>query len=446
MSRKAVGLVMVLCALVPFISIYISWLEYTDAQLAEELAKAQANESATLSTQQAPPAAASPLPQAAATVPAKTTTVLELSPRGKQVEVLLVFSMLIAPRPLCPSLEQWTPEMHKWLAFFEAKLVPLREEIKTSALHSARGDFNPSSDFFLADATVGAAQGDVLRAVEALEAFTARLRWETDLGGVWGLDLYQVRLVLDVLGQLVYLKAGTPELMERAFAAVAAYQSLVHPTASVANSRVFAAKGFEEWQERGFLESVEEMGINNGVRSWLWAGPLCRPFFNKDALTHLGYLERLEKITRRSPGQQGEDLIELQREIESLSLLYPTSKFVIDEVGRHQARLQLEGQRKLLYIAYLAQQFALERDAFPQTLDMLALTKEMLEDPLAGETLLYERDAVDPLKARVFRKMVIEVRPPDFVSLPLTSADCSGLNEVYVFPAAQAESAFQYPS
>ena len=131
--------------------------------------------------------------------------------------------------------------------------------------------------------------------------------------------------------------------------------------------------GFEYWKKRSLTETVSQAGLYWGTRSWLWATPICRPWFDKDQQVTIDMVARMMEIENR-PYYKAKTALDLIRaDADALSVanmaVKPRIMWRLD-MFKMQAIFEMELDVTQLQIAI--EQHHRTHGNYPETLDAIS--------------------------------------------------------------------------
>ncbi len=167
----------------------------------------------------------------------------------------------------------------------------------------------------------------------------------------------------------------------------------------------------ERWKKESYSDFVEKSGIYWGTRSWLWARPICRPWFNEDMRQRLDLLTQILDVCDR-PYYEAQPVLD-QITCESYNLANGASTYFIQSaIEECQGQAEFEAVMDMMRIGLLLKQYHSTNGSFPETLDVFApqFSGKLPIDPLTGVSYEYSS------KAPSFSKEVNEAEQQVFIA------------------------------
>ena len=152
---------------------------------------------------------------------------------------------------------------------------------------------------------------------------------------------------------------------------------------------------FEDWKKESFASLVDDVGLYWGTRSWLWARPMCRPWFNKDQQLRIEMITRMLDVPDLPYYQVKPTLDQIEADINGLPYVNVTAQKHARwylEAFSWQADLELTIDVTQMRIAI--EQYRAKHEKYPETLDAVAdwFGGTLPVNPCTGTPYSYELD------------------------------------------------------
>jgi hypothetical protein len=150
---------------------------------------------------------------------------------------------------------------------------------------------------------------------------------------------------------------------------------------------------FEDWKKESFASLVDDVGLYWGTRSWLWARPMCRPWFNKDQQLRIEMITRMLEVPDLPYYHVKSTLDQIEADINGLPCVNVTAQ--------KQARWYLrafswqanfESTLDVIQLRIAIEQYHAKHGNYPETLDAVAdwFGGTLPLDPFTGNPYPYE--------------------------------------------------------
>lgn len=155
---------------------------------------------------------------------------------------------------------------------------------------------------------------------------------------------------------------------------------------------------YDAWKARSFKEEVDwDKGWRSaywGTRNWLWARPMCEPWFNQDQETWIELVSDMAEIPEQPYYAVQARVMEIEETIDGLPDTKMVARWQADrviEAFEHQA--EHEARLDIMQIGILLEQYFAREGMYPTTLDVIAdtLGGELPIDPFTGIPYRFER-------------------------------------------------------
>lgn len=150
---------------------------------------------------------------------------------------------------------------------------------------------------------------------------------------------------------------------------------------------------FKEWENETFHDLVREAGVYWGTRSYLWARPMCRPWFNRDQQVCIDMTTRMLEVADSTYYEAKPVLDRIRADIDGL----PYTNYVAQNFARWQflafaRQADFEARLDVMQMGILLEQYRAQHGGYPETLDAIAdgLGGTLPVDPFTGGPYHYE--------------------------------------------------------
>lgn len=195
--------------------------------------------------------------------------------------------------------------------------------------------------------------------------------------------------------EVIDLPALSPDLakaiVERL--ARAAQKRVVHE--ALAGEMELTIIGFKNWREQSYSDAISRSGLYWGTRNWLWAQPVCRPWFNKDQQVTLDMMRRMAEVSEQPYYQAEPALSEIISDLNRLSRANNVAKWNAERhLREYLMQTRMESDLNAVQTRIALEQYRNEHNAYPETLEAVKewLGGSLPMDPFTGRPFPYRRD------------------------------------------------------
>ena len=293
---------------------------------------------------------------------------------------------------LCTPESSQSAEDRAWIAQMRALATEFRDMLTAEPFPDLSEDDFASAAYLLQDhACQSLAAGDSDAALEDLTLIGALMPRCVQQHPVVGYVHSSLSSVyIGILRALLARQAPSGDALRACISPLDNMNFLTNYPDHFANKKLQAVMMFKDWEDTGFVESVESSGVYWGTRNWLWtnaAGPL----YSRDVETYMDYCDQLHAATTIPYPEAAPTLARLRKELAELGPTYNDTRMLAYELRRYDASVTRQQESRLIA---LAGQIVLAHEttgAYPQSLDTLGPeTAPKRLDLFTGKALHYQ--------------------------------------------------------
>lgn len=201
-------------------------------------------------------------------------------------------------------------------------------------------------------------------------------------------------LYISMIENLDY-KALTPELAKAMIERLGCADHRGALRETLQGELQLAMKRFERWRNQSYSSTISASGLYWGTRSWLWARPVCRPWFNKDQQIIIDLLTRMSEIPNQPYYQVKPALNQLLSDVTHLPGTNMVAKWNVERhLGDIREQARFEFALNLAQTRIAIEQYRAKHGTYPATLDAVAewFGGALPIDPFTGQRYRYLLD------------------------------------------------------
>jgi len=152
---------------------------------------------------------------------------------------------------------------------------------------------------------------------------------------------------------------------------------------------------FEDWQKEPYSNMIAKVGLYWGTRSWLWARPMCRPWFNKDQQVSVEMITRMFEVPDLPYYQAKPILDQIEADIKALPYVNMASQGQTQwHFQAFSSQAQFELKLDVIQMRIAIEQYRAKHSKYPETLDAVAdwFGGTLPVNPFTGHPYPYELD------------------------------------------------------
>ena len=150
---------------------------------------------------------------------------------------------------------------------------------------------------------------------------------------------------------------------------------------------------WEAFKTGTYADRVESGGVYWGTRSWLWAHPISRPWYNQKQVFCIGLFLRLREVSDLAYHEAEPTLDEVRASIDDYFIEDMVSRQVIrSNLGPFADQARHEAKLDVMQMGILIDQYYAREGQYPQTLDAIVegFGGALPVDPFTGNPYHYE--------------------------------------------------------
>lgn len=130
---------------------------------------------------------------------------------------------------------------------------------------------------------------------------------------------------------------------------------------------------FEAWKNESYTGMVSRVGFYWGTRSWIWATPVCKPWFDKDQQITIDMMARMMEVEDAPYYKVKPALDRIQADVDALSFMNAAAAPRVRwQLGAFTIQAHFESELNIKQLQIAIEQYRRAHDAYPETLDAVS--------------------------------------------------------------------------